>query len=120
MLSIFPHLFTWSLVSPLLIRLTLGGVFLHWSYKGLKESKGKPKSKILGIVGGIAGILLVIGLYTQLAAIVAILILGFCTIKKMREGKFFTDGVNYYFLLLVMAVSLLFTGAGFWAFDLPL
>ncbi len=122
MLSVFPHLLTWSLVSPLLIRLTLGGVFIYWSYKGIKESKGlsKTKSKVLGIVGGIAGILLIIGLYTQIAAIFAILILGFCTAKKIASREFFTDGVNYYFLLLIMAVSLLFTGAGFLAFDLPL
>ena len=39
---------------------------------------------------------------------------------KAREGKLLSSGINYYILLLAMAISLMFTGAGFLAFDLPL
>lgn len=117
MLSVFPSLLTWSQLSPFLIRLTLGAVFVFWTYGVFKR---KPADKIIGIIGGIAGILLVIGLYTQIAALVATLIMLVCLVEKIKKSLFFNDGVNYYFLLLIMALSLLFTGAGFWAFDLPL
>ena len=40
--------------------------------------------------------------------------------KKVKDRAFLTDGVNYYIILLVLAISLLFSGPGFLAFDLPL
>ena len=120
MLSVFPYLLTWSQVSPVLIRLTLAAVLLLWSYRGFRDSGDSTKKKVLGVIGGIAGILLVIGLYTQIATLIAILILGSCIIKKIQKREFLTNGVNYYLILFILAVSLLLTGPGFWAFDIAL
>ena len=119
-LSLFPYLLSWSQLSPVLIRLALGFIFIFWSYRGLR---GKDVSTGMNAVAGIecvAGVLLIIGLWTQAAALVAAIDLVIRLIERIRNKAFLTDGVNYYLLLLVMALSLMTTGPGFWAFDLPL
>ena len=75
---------------------------------------------VLGIIEGVAGILLVIGLWTQVAALVVFVDLVIRLVERIMKKAFLTDGVNYYLVLLVMAISLMVTGAGWIAFDLPL
>ena len=120
MLSVFPSFLSWSQVSPLIIRLTLGVVFIFWSYRAFLQKSLPISQKIITIIEVIAGILLVIGLWTQVAALVIAIDLIVRLYQKATQRAFLSDGVNYYLILLVMAVSLLFTGAGFWSFDLPL
>ena len=81
---------------------------------------GHESNKIVAIIEAVVGILLLIGLWTQLAALVVILDLIIRLIRKIKNRSFLSNGVNYYLILLVMAISLLVTGAGFLAFDLPL
>lgn len=119
MLSIFPDLLSYQMFAPLLIRLTLGIIFIHWTYKTLR-SRPDTNKKMVAIVEGVAGLLLVIGLWTQVAALVIAIDLVIRLYGKYQTKSLLTDGINYYLVLLVLAVSLLFTGAGFVAFDLPL
>lgn len=119
-LSLFPSLLSWSELSPLLIRLVLAAVFIHWSYRGLKNPSATAKTKGIALIEGIAGILLVIGLWTQAAALVAIVDLVIRLVERIQKKAFLTDGVNYYLILLVLALSLLVTGAGWYGFDLRL
>lgn len=119
-LSLFPSLLTWQLVSPLLIRLVLAAVLIHWAYKEIRNPVATVHAKGLCIIEGAAGVLLLAGLYTQGAALVATIDLFLRLIGRVTRKAFLTDGVNYYLILLIMAVSLLFTGPGFLAFDLPL
>lgn len=119
MLSIFPDLLSYQMLAPFLIRLTLGTIFIYWTYKILRSHPDTNK-KIVAVVEGVAGILLIIGLWTQLAALVIAIDLIIRLYNKYQTKSLLTDGVNYYLVLLVLAVSLLFTGAGFVAFDLPL
>jgi uncharacterized membrane protein YphA (DoxX/SURF4 family) len=120
MLSVFPSLLSWQLISPLLIRLALGAVFIFWSYRLLFKSSPNTNQKIVGLIEAIAGILLVIGLFTQVAALVVLVDLLIRLYGKIRTKAFLTDGVNYYLILLVLAVSLMLTGAGRYGFDWPL
>jgi uncharacterized membrane protein YphA (DoxX/SURF4 family) len=120
MLSLFPSLLSWSQLSPFLIRLVLGVVLLYQAYKDMKSRGATGNKKILGAIEAIVGILLVIGLWTQLAALIAALDLVVRLFFKAKSRAFLTDGVNYYLILLVLALSLLFTGAGLFAFDLAL
>jgi len=120
MLSLFPSLFTWSFISPTLIRLTLAAVLITWTYSSLRKVAATPQDKIIGIVEGVAGLLLIIGLWTQAAALFVAVDLIVRIGGKIRAGKFLTQGVNYYLILLVLALSLLVTGAGFFAIDWPL
>jgi uncharacterized membrane protein YphA (DoxX/SURF4 family) len=119
MLSLFPSLLTYEQVAPFLLRITLGCVLIFWSYGKLRSRKNTGMT-IVGTVDGIIGVLLVIGLYVQVAVLVSAVILFFRIIKKIQTRSLFTDGVNYYFILFIISLSLLVLGPGILAFDLPL
>jgi uncharacterized membrane protein YphA (DoxX/SURF4 family) len=119
-LSVFPSLLTYQLLAPVMIRLALGAVLIFWSYRLLFKSSPDTKRKIVSIIEALAGILLVIGLWTQVAALVIVIDLIVRLYGKFSNKAFLTDGVNYYLILLVLALSLLVTGPGFLAFDMPL
>ena len=121
-LSLFPYLLSYQQLSPLIIRVVLGVTLAYFGYEkilGNGHSSGS-NSKIYGVVEMIIALFLIIGLWTQLAAILNAVILVIKLCWKIKEGKFLTDGVNYYILLLAMAISLVFTGAGAFAIDYPL
>ncbi len=120
MLSIFPDLLAWQMISPLIIRLTLASIFIYWSYKTIFKSSPDIRQKIVSLIEAVAGILLFVGLWTQLAALVLAIDLAVRLYKKYSSKALFTDGINYYFILLILAISLLFTGPGFASIDLPL
>lgn len=119
MLSIFPSLLAYEQLSPFLIRITLALVLIYWAYQGLKSEQGIWK-KVANVIEGLVGVLILLGLWTQVAALIAAVGLLVCLIGKIRNRAFLTDGVNYVLILFVLAVSLLFSGAGAFAFDLPL
>lgn len=119
MLSIFPNLLSYQMFAPLLIRLTLGIILIYWAYKTL-QSHPDTNKKIVSLIEGVAGLLLIIGLWTQVAALIIAIDLLVRLYKKYQTKSLFSDGINYYFILFVLAIALLFTGAGFVAFDLPL
>ena len=107
-------------LGPFIIRVLLGVALVHFGSKKLKrdgDSSGS-NSPAYGLVEIVIGLFYIVGLFTQLAtalnAAILVIKLGF----KMREGKLLSDGINYYILLLAMALSLLFTGAGAFAFDM--
>ena len=117
MLSLFPTLLSWTELSPLIIRLVLGAVFLHWTYKTLKHRPVSNNKKIVALIEFLTGALLIIGLWTQGAAIAAGVNLIIRLVERMQKKAFLTDGVNYYLILLVLALSLIVTGAGITAMD---
>lgn len=119
MFSFFPTLLSFQQISPLLLRLTLGIIFLYWAYKGFVKKDNK-RGTALCILDFILGILFVIGLFTQLSAMIACVVLLIANIYKIKTGSFFTDGINYYFILFIISISLLITGPGLYSFDLPL
>ena len=122
MLSLFPALFTYEHVGPFIIRIVLGITLAYFGYKKVVHQghSSGSNSKMYGAVEVFIALFLIIGLYTQLAAmlnaVILIIKLGF----KSRDKALFTDGINYYILLLAMALSLIVTGGGAWGFDLPL
>ena len=119
MLSLFPSFFSLQPLAPFLLRVTLGAVLLYWCYSGVKR-KENATSTIFALIDGVAGLFLVLGLFMQLGALISLLVLLGKIIKKIRTRSFFTDGVNYYFILFIISLSLLFLGPGAFAFDLPL
>lgn len=120
MLSLFPSLLDWSLLAPFIIRLTLGLVFIISTLKTLRGHSATSLKKTTSVLEGIAAILLFAGLWTQGAALFLIIDLTVRLFGKVRAKQFLSDGVNYYLVLLVLAISLLLTGAGAFAFDYPL
>ncbi len=114
-LSIFPQLLFLGLIAPLLLRVTVGLFILSLGWENYK----KP-SKWTTIFYAVSGILLVLGLYTQIAALVGIIIIktDFWINKKTR--MFSKNEMILYVMAVIILLSLLFTGPGFLAFDLPL
>ena len=119
-LSVFPYLLSFEQLSPVLIRLVLGAILAYWSYKGLRQKNTSSMNKLLAALEGVLGLLLILGLWTQVAALVAAVGLVVMIIQQIRTKSFMNNGVNYTLILLVLALSLLVTGPGWWAFDYPL
>ncbi|MFA6315315.1 MAG: hypothetical protein WC648_03040 [Candidatus Paceibacterota bacterium] len=117
MTSVFPSLLSWSELSPFLIRIVLGITFLFFAYKTFRQANVTIPRKTLATAQMLAGLLLVIGLWSQVAALFIIIYLIVLIVGKIRNRAFLTDGINYYLLLLVMAISILVTGAGLFGFD---
>ncbi len=119
-LSMFPQLlFLGPVVAPFLLRLVVSIFILHLAKE--RKSKEYPFSYLIYIV---VGGLLFFGLYTQPASLVGIALIKFDfyldywknrKIKPVDPEKYFL-----YFLAGIILFSLLFTGPGGFAFDLPL
>lgn len=121
MLTIFPSLLAFEQLAPTLVRITLAIILIHWAYKGLSVDKKKlTPIKIVHTLEGIAGLMLFFGLWTQIGALIVIVDMIVKLYHKVTKKAFLTDGVNYYFLVLILALTLLVTGAGLFAMDLPL
>jgi uncharacterized membrane protein YphA (DoxX/SURF4 family) len=124
----FPFLLDFSFFAPLLLRLTLGIYMLSIGFtvaKGEVKPEGEPQPKlsagemIYRALFIIAGVSLIIGLYLQISALLAtLLMLGAIIDKRARIFPELSRGE--YILLLIIAFSLMVTGAGPFAFDLPL
>jgi uncharacterized membrane protein YphA (DoxX/SURF4 family) len=134
MLNPFPELLTYSLLAPFILRVTLGFILVNLGYLKLKSEKSrweiifemlhiKEKSlatKILAYVEIIGGLALIAGFYTQIAALVFVILFGIEFFIEKREVTLMKRDIVFYTVMFVIALSLLFSGAGFFAFDLPL
>ena len=134
--SLFPQLFDFEQLAPLILRAVLGVVFIvHGFPKLFKnysqtvsffESVGlKPGKVWVFISGGVeffGGIFLVIGLFTQVAAsLVAInMAVALFWVKIHKSKAKFSNGYEFDLVLLIALATLLFLGAGALALDLPL
>jgi putative oxidoreductase len=115
MLSLFPQLFAYRELAPFILRLVLGLIFISFGYpKTFKRLEQNHFQRALGILELGGGILLIAGLFIQIAAILLI-IARIAAISKSSEK-------NYRLNILIIAslVSLLLLGPGLFSFDLPL
>lgn len=80
-------------------------------------SKGNMPKRILGVVVFLSGIFLVVGLFTQAAAMAVLIIIVINSIiLRGRHPRSWTERL----VKMAIAVSLVLTGPGLFAFDLPL
>jgi uncharacterized membrane protein YphA (DoxX/SURF4 family) len=113
MLSIFPELLFLSPLAALLIRVSVAIVFALSASRHIRNAP--TRTRILGAIEAVVAILLFFGVYTQVAALVAIaLIVAYFFMLERPFPK------STLVLLAVMSMSLVVTGAGPYAFDLPL
>jgi uncharacterized membrane protein YphA (DoxX/SURF4 family) len=121
-LSLFPILLSYQQLSPFIIRVVLGITLAYFGYNKIlrKGQSSGSNSTTYGWVEIVIAVFLIIGLWTQLAALLNAIILVIKLGFKIKEKKFLSGGINYYILLLTMAISLIFTGAGAFAIDYPL
>jgi uncharacterized membrane protein YphA (DoxX/SURF4 family) len=114
MLSLFPEILFLSPFAALLIRVALAILFAYaaWQHTQRKEIL----LRVTGFLELVAGATILVGIFTQGAALVAFI--GIATglmVPKMRAYPLSTT-----LLTLVMLATLVVTGAGALAFDLPL
>jgi len=133
-LSTFPLLLNYHLAAPALIRIIAGIFFLVAGYQKLTIRKAKyievfqviglkwPKfvTIFVGIAELIGGVLLFIGLFTQIAALVLAIVAIVALIIKSQRPDLLERTAWTYVLLLAILLSLLLSGAGSLALDLPL
>ena len=125
---------TYSQLAPFILRIVVGIIFLELGYLKLGKEKSawnmffqtihfKPSYLFVTLLATIeiaAGAFLVTGYLTQLAALVMAIILFAEAYVELRDGALLKRDIVFYTLLLVICVSLILTGAGAFAFDLPL
>ncbi len=132
--NVFPELLMRAGMAPFLLRLFIGIVFIHF---GLSKISKERLAKIeffekmgwkpgvvyvwtFGILEMGTGALLVTGLYTQVAALIVTLILALMLIIKKKHPESLQSELKFYLALFIISLSLLLTGAGAYAIDLPL
>ncbi|HVY73110.1 MAG TPA: DoxX family membrane protein [Candidatus Paceibacterota bacterium] len=133
MLNPFPHLFEFSFFAPTLLRVAVAVLFAYHAQHTFKTHStfantrlpiiGKPGIVLVYVITiayTILAAMLFFGWYTQIAAIVG----GIAMLKHAwfaREYKLYSPlSRSAYLLAAVMCISLLVTGAGALAMDLPL
>ncbi len=117
--SIFPELYNYKEFSPLLLRVTLATTLIVVGWKFFSKKTGwRGVNVVIGIVEIGTGVLLVLAAYTQLAALLSVIISIMSIIAGIRKGE------GYFFwqhlLTLAISISLLLTGPGIMSLDLPL
>ncbi len=130
----FPELLTFSLLAPTILRLTLGVLIITLGYNKFKnhnkgiieffESLGfKPSSyyiKTLAITEIVMGVALFVGFLTQIAALVIAIITFVSLIITIRHPEVGLKKASEYAIFFAISLSLVLTGAGLLAIDLPL
>lgn len=112
--SFFPQLFFLSFVAPIILRLAIGGLFL---YDAQQLWKTTPKKRLFAVASGVVGVLIAVGLFTQLAVVAAGVQIALSHMKFQGHSVF----ANRATILLSGAILffLLIAGPGGIAFDLP-
>jgi uncharacterized membrane protein YphA (DoxX/SURF4 family) len=129
----FPELISLSLIAPFILRIVVGFIFLNLGY--LKLGKEKPGwissmnilglrpagffTGLLGIVEIIGGLLLIAGAYTQISALVLGVIAFTELFIEYREESILKRDFVFYLLIVAICASLILTGAGLFAVDIP-
>ncbi len=133
MLNPFPHLLVYGFFAPTLLRVAAALVLFYVAYflttkrhELLNTSLpliGKPQLWILraaAAIDALIGLSLLVGYDTQWAAILGAVIAVKCLIWKRRYPAIVPLSHIASLLLLVICLSLLVSGAGAFAYDLPL
>jgi hypothetical protein len=133
MLSLFPGLLFLAPLATTLIRVAAGLTFAYIALRMILTRSTISGTKVI-IVGHVymwmvwlsaivtfaVGALLIVGLWTQAAALVGM----FIALKHGLGVRSYSDILplagSGYVLLFIICLSLLFSGAGAFAFDLPL
>jgi hypothetical protein len=135
MLSLFPQLLDYSLFGPTILRIGTGLYLLYLAYQVAWGSKKDMKeifsyypmfqptwifTSISTLLTLIIATLITVGLYTQVMAIIIILVGVKMIILEKLYGTKFGLHPSTHLLIILIQISLLIMGPGTVAFDLPL
>lgn len=133
-LNTFPDLLTFSMLSPFILRVVLGLIAINLGLLKLGKEKVAWQElfetinihpvnffvKFLAVVEIIGGLLLVVGAYIQITAIVFAILFFIEAVLDYRESELEERDLTFYILVFAISLSLIFLGAGAFALDLPL
>lgn len=133
-LSIFPSLLLFQYYAPLILRVALGVIFVDFGWAKLTTQKTekarffdsiklKPGNTFVWIIALteiVSGIFLIAGFLTQIGALVVIIISLASLYLKKKYPSSFASSFGFLFLIFIISLSLILTGPGKFALDLPL
>lgn len=132
MLNPFPIQFL-SMIAYALLRVCVGFVFLALGVRHFKQRSslaeaftgryfpfGTLPAYILILSELIIGTMYVLGFYTQYAALAGLVLSFFMILFRTRLLHYSIPGRLFYLLVFGISASLFITGAGIFAFDLPI
>lgn len=114
MLSLFP-LHYLSLLAYFLLRVVIGIICIHLGSKLVTRAGAKHKA--IGVLLTVAGVQFVLGFYTQIASII---VASISFLGGIVPGTIPQVTRSFLLLLWAVSVTLFITGAGIFAFDLPI
>ncbi len=132
MLNTFPHLLVLGFFAPTMLRIAVACVFFCAAYAVQKHRHtiAHLKLPIIGALSwvgsftafayAIIGLLLFTGSYTQVAAIIGALAAAKGWVLHTNYEELFPYSKSTYVLVFIICLSLVISGAGAMAFDLPL
>jgi uncharacterized membrane protein YphA (DoxX/SURF4 family) len=132
MLNPFPELLVFSFFAPTLLRVTAAIIFGYLAYRHFerRDAIAQTRFPIVGqgawiawvaiIIEVVVAVALLLGYDTQYAAILGALGALKQWVWRGKFSSYFFLTRSASFMLLVICLSLLITGAGAFAFDLPL
>ena len=132
MLNVFPSLLTYSFFAPMLLRalVALSIAYIVWVQYKRREEISHMRAPLIGVVGGLLWLglaaelavaaALFVGYYTQIAALFGLAL----SLKHYIFAKKYPSVIPFsratYVFIFIICFTLLLTGAGALAFDLPL
>jgi len=126
-LNPLPELLSFAFITPLLLRIVIGAYFLeqfstiiHTKYISKKEVKIKNVFKYLIGVKTLSAMAIITGFYTQIAVLILIVATIIDIILEKKIKKLGKAKLQLYIFIITILLSLLITGAGFFAIDMPL
>ena len=133
-LNTFPDLLTFGVLSAFILRIVLGFIAIDLGYLKLGKEKKRWQNlfelihfhpsryfvKIIAFVEIIGGLMILFGAYTQIIAMIFALAFFCEAILEYREDSLEVRGFPFYILMFAISLSLIFSGAGAFALDLPL
>lgn len=123
MLNPFPSLLIFGFFAPTILRVAVALLSFYVAYVTWRAEAGKATSPVgwASIVANIViGGMLLVGYYTQWAALIALLMRLASFVLPRTYQHFVVLPTSTRLLAIALLISLLFTGAGALAFDLPL
>ena len=114
-LSLFPSLFSYPFLAYFLLRLTVA-----WGIFSIGQARKKKSYAFLSIVDFIAAAFVLVGLYTQAALILVMLLIIKEFYLDHKAGLLDSNRKTILAFIFIIALTLMFLGPGSFSLDYPL
>ncbi len=132
MLNTFPQLLVYGFFAPTILRAAVACAFFYLAWYHWKKRAELSRVKFIVVGSGVwipilaaiielaVGVGLFVGYYAQIAALLGLLFVFKCSVWRKKYPQFFPLSQIANILLAAICLSLLLSGAGALAFDVPL